>query len=65
MKKPDKYVGITNAAAKLGVSVPAIRQRIRAGNVYGHMMIDGHHYFDVDLLTREIWGIKRYRVTVG
>lgn len=59
MKTPDKYLGMTNAAAKLGVSVPAIRQRLKTGDVYGHVVIDGHHYFDIDLLTREIWGIKR------
>ena len=64
MKNPDKYVGITNAAKALGVSVPAIRSRLRSGEVYGHTMLDGHHYFDTDLLTREIWGIRNYRRSV-
>lgn len=64
MKKPDKYVGITNAAKKLGVSVPAIRARIKADEALGHLIIDGHHYFDVDLLSRELWGIRNYRRSV-
>lgn len=63
MKKPENYLGMTNAAARLGVSVATIRQRLKTGDVYGHVIIDGHHYFDTDLLTREIWGIKRYRVS--
>lgn len=65
MKKADKYLGITNAAARLNVTEETIRQRLKTGNVYGHEVIDGHHYFDIDLLTREIWGIRRYKVKNG
>jgi len=61
MKKPDKYVGITNAARILNISIPAIRARIKSNEAFGHIVIDGHHYFDIDLLTREIWNIRNYR----